>query len=167
MNSKIYLDLSEKTLSDIYEPDLVDLNEFKFLIKQFVELCYQLDNIKSKLFYGKDKTKNIPESFYENLDKLDLDDVDDRLLHAILGISTESGELFEALLDDENRVDLLAESGDVEWFLQIIYRHFETNSDIVRNTNIQKLFKRYGDKFTQDAAIIRDLDSEYKVLENC
>jgi len=167
MNSKNYLVLSERTLSDIYEPDSVDLEEFKFLIKQFVELCYQLDNIKSKLFYGKDKIKPIPESFYEKLDSFSLDDVDDRLLHSILGISTESGELFEALLDDENRVDLLAESGDIEWFLQIIYRHFETNSDEVRNTNFQKLFKRFGDRFTQDAAIIRDLDAEYKVLKNC
>ena len=41
----------------------------------------------------------------------------------------------------------------------------ETTPEKIRETNIAKLRARYGDKFTEAAAITRDLDTERKILE--
>jgi hypothetical protein len=49
--------------------------------------------------------------------------------------------------------------------LHTICRFFQFNIDEIRNMNIAKLKKRYGDKFSAQAALNRDLVGERKVLE--
>ena len=41
-----------------------------------------------------------------------------------------------------------------------------TTIEKLRETNIEKLKARYGDKFTEAAALNRDLETERKILEN-
>lgn len=84
------------------------------------------------------------------------------LLHAVLGLITELGELTDPLkkslfygkpLDDEN---IIEEIGDLRWYLQLAVNTTKlTDSQIVQR-NIDKLSKRYpGAKFSETAALSR------------
>lgn len=166
-----------------------------------------------------------------------------RLLHGVLGLCTESAELFEMLEKKPlDLVNLKEEIGDAYWYIGIIIDELNFNSDIILqdsfleekvrdseklyqlnyhidslikhvgllqdlikkavfygkslaldklenqliniskelstlclignikiedclSANISKLRARYGSKFTEEAAIKRDLDKERKILE--
>lgn len=97
--------------------------------------------------------------------------VNKRLLHASIGILTESGEMLEALRKqmDGGELDLInfgEELGDVDWYKAIA--HDETGTDEVelRMKNIAKLRLRFPGKFTSEDALNRDLDAEREVLES-
>ena len=94
------------------------------------------------------------------------------LLHAAMGLVTESAELMDALkkrhaygrpLDYTN---LREEGGDLLWYIALLCRALDCTMEQVATMNIQKLAKRYPDKFTEHAALNRDLDAERKVLES-
>ncbi len=95
-----------------------------------------------------------------------------RLLHYVLGVGTEAGELQDALkrciaygkeLDSTN---VKEECSDVLWYIARILDHFNWSFEEVMETNINKLKARYGDKFSEHAALNRDLETERKVLES-
>lgn len=101
----------------------------------------------------------------------DLSDETCRILHAVLGIADEAGELAKAVkahlfygvsLDTTN---LKEEIGDVMWYLFLLMDAAELNPRDVLETNIRKLRTRYPEKFTTDAATSRDLTMERSVLE--
>lgn len=94
-----------------------------------------------------------------------------RLMHAMIGMCTESGEIQDQLkkhifygkpLDKTNLVE---ELGDLMWYVGIMCSELGVGLDEVMEKNIAKLKKRYGDKFTEAAALKRDLDAERKILE--
>lgn len=94
-----------------------------------------------------------------------------QLLHAFLGLASEVGELADALkkhiiygkmLDE---VNLLEEGGDLSWYLALLLTALKKTLEECMEKNIAKLRARYGDKFTQYAALNRDLAKERKALE--
>lgn len=94
-----------------------------------------------------------------------------RLLHAFMGIGTEAGEINDALkktllygksLDHANAVE---ELGDLMWYIALACDALNVPLEEVMEKNIAKLKARYGDKFTAEAALNRDLDTERKILE--
>jgi NTP pyrophosphatase (non-canonical NTP hydrolase) len=94
-----------------------------------------------------------------------------RLLHYALGLCTEVGELQDALkkyvaygkpIDATNFKE---ELGDILWYHARLMDFFGLSYESVMETNINKLKKRYGDKFTEHAALNRDLDGERQILE--
>lgn len=96
-----------------------------------------------------------------------------RLLHSILGMATEVGELIEAFgnhmfpakqkpLDE---VNLKEEVGDLMWYQGIFADVMDTTFEEMQETNNRKLRARYPEKFTEKHAIERDLVSERQVLE--
>jgi NTP pyrophosphatase (non-canonical NTP hydrolase) len=94
-----------------------------------------------------------------------------RLMHAMIGMCTESGEIQDQLkkhifygkpLDKTNLVE---ELGDLMWYVGVMCSELNVDLDEVMEKNIAKLKKRYGEKFTEAAALNRDLDSERKILE--
>jgi NTP pyrophosphatase (non-canonical NTP hydrolase) len=94
-----------------------------------------------------------------------------RLLHAAIGLSTESGEVLDMLkkhlyygktLDE---VNLKEEMGDLFWYLAIMADALGVDFETVMKTNIDKLKARYGSKFTDEKAINRDLNLERQILE--
>ncbi len=93
-----------------------------------------------------------------------------RLLHAQMGIFTESGEMAEYLqvaysggkLDPVNFGE---EVGDVEWYQAIGFDASGVSEASCREANIAKLRKRYPDKFTALDALKRDLLAERAALE--
>ena len=94
-----------------------------------------------------------------------------RVVHAIMGLTTEVGELADALkkhvfynapLDADN---IKEEAGDILWYLALLLDCLGLGSfDPVMEANIAKLRTRYPSKFTEDAAMNRDPDAEMKAM---
>jgi len=99
-----------------------------------------------------------------------------RLLHAVLGLASEAGEIADQLKKHFfygkplDVVNLGEELGDMFWYQALMANelgttHPEINFDSIEETNIAKLKKRYGDKFSEQRAVKRNLDIERKILE--
>lgn len=94
-----------------------------------------------------------------------------RLLHATMGLCTESGELTDQLKKhlfygtELDRVNLIEEAGDLLWYLAILLNELETGFDEVMSSNIAKLRSRYPEKFTNKNATTRDTAHERETLE--
>jgi NTP pyrophosphatase (non-canonical NTP hydrolase) len=100
------------------------------------------------------------------------DDVDTiRLCHAMIGLCTEAGEFQDAVKKSLfygktlDRTNLAEELGDIMWYVAIACDTLGVNLEDVMEKNIAKLKARYGDKFTEQAALNRDLETERKILE--
>lgn len=96
-----------------------------------------------------------------------------RLLHALIGINTENGELQDQFkkhifygkpLDS---INLIEELGDLMWYVALACDELSVSFDQVFERNIAKLQVRYKDacKFTETQALNRDLEKERKILE--
>ena len=96
---------------------------------------------------------------------------DMNLLHAAMGISTESGELMDAFKrklfygKELDVVNVKEEIGDVMWYIAILLRELDLDLEDVLQVNIDKLKARFPDKFTEKDALNRDLDKERNILE--
>lgn len=94
-----------------------------------------------------------------------------RLLHAGIGLSTESGEFLDALKKhifygkELDRVNLAEELGDLFWYMAIVADELGVEFESVMERNIQKLKARYGEKFSEEKAENRDLESERSILD--
>ena len=95
-----------------------------------------------------------------------------RLLHALLGLSSEVGEFADQLKKHIfygkplDKINLSEESGYLLWYLALAanvpgMQSMDENS----NRNIAKLTARYGDKFSEFAASNRSLEKERNILE--
>jgi NTP pyrophosphatase (non-canonical NTP hydrolase) len=94
-----------------------------------------------------------------------------RTLHALLGLMSETGEVADALkkhiiYDRElDLINLMEESGDVSWYQALLLSAVKKSMQESMEKNIEKLKKRFGDKFSYDAATKRDLPAERAILE--
>lgn len=94
-----------------------------------------------------------------------------RLLHYALGLGSETGELQDALKKlvaygkPLDLVNVKEEIGDLLWYMSRICDTCGFTLEDVMETNIAKLKARYGDKWTQEAALNRDLKLEREILE--
>jgi hypothetical protein len=149
-----------------------------------------LDNIKKNIYYN----KQIPEDWSDNLKKLATTAVlaavrytdpnseenlaaepihiDPRVFHAAIGIATEGTELIEALYTsisnniELDTVNILEEMFDVFWYMCIGHDAMNASIEQTLSVGFEKLRNRYPDKFTQDHAINRNLESEREILEH-
>ena len=94
-----------------------------------------------------------------------------RLLHAAIGLVTESGEFIDALKKflfygrPLDLVNLKEELGDILWYAAVAMSALDTTFEEEMDRVIRKLRTRYPEKFTTDAANNRDLFSEREELE--
>ena len=179
MNLKEYIKLATSTESLI---DSVDTNIPLFirLLQINATVCSLLDLYKKEIFYKKqidpvehDGLTNKLYSLMDDDELIEIDElnIDTRVLHSILGCTTESGELIMALLDciiegkKLDYVNVAEEMADINWY-QAIY-HDTTGVDWNENldTNIAKLKRRFPNKFNTEDAINRDLEAEREILE--
>lgn len=142
-----------------------------------------LDLFKKNIYYN----KPIAQGRYEDLvaelkdlvtelevgsvtnDKTTLD-LNPRVLHGVLGIATESGELVSALNKHfyEGTIDAVniqEEVVDGNWYSAILHDELKLDWGTGLQNNIDKLKARFPDKFTSEKAINRDLETERKELE--
>lgn len=94
-----------------------------------------------------------------------------RLLHASMGLATESGEFLDTLKKHLfygktlDRVNLAEEMGDLFWYLAIAASELGVDFESVMTKNLEKLRARYGEKFSEEKAEKRDLNRERSILE--
>lgn len=123
------------------------------------------------------RTENDSESYERAIRRVSAPGVI-RLLHAALGLATESGEFADGLKrhifygTTLDRVNLFEEGGDISWYLRIAadslsdLRAGKCSFEEMVRTNIAKLRNRFPDKFSEEQAITRDLDKERTILED-
>lgn len=94
-----------------------------------------------------------------------------RMLHAVLGMASEVGEIADALkkhiiyrraLDMTNMIE---EPGDLMWYEVLFLDAARRTIPEAMERNIAKLRARFGDKFSEAAAVSRDLRAERAALE--
>jgi len=163
---KNYIADSARTASSTYFTDKVTEQEVKETFDSFAEIGQVLDNQKRRLFYGKGDALSGGEVNGFSIEKLN-----GNIVHAIYGLCTEAGEISEAFLKATakgkfDEVNLKEEAGDLLWYLAMLFRELGTDFDEVATTNINKLKARFPEKFTQNNAYNRDLDTERNILEN-
>lgn len=94
-----------------------------------------------------------------------------RILHAAMGIATESGELLDAVKKyvfygkDIDYVNINEEAGDLLWYLALLLDAIGVDFESVMDKNINKLKARYLEKFDNGQANNRDLEKERDILE--
>jgi NTP pyrophosphatase (non-canonical NTP hydrolase) len=91
----------------------------------------------------------------------DMGTKDLNLIHAAMGLASDAGEFVDAIkkhtiygkpLDYNNAVE---ELGDVLWFVALACDTLGISMGCVMRENIDKLTKRYPEKYTDTAAIAR------------
>ena len=93
-----------------------------------------------------------------------------RVLHAGIGMFGESGEVIEAIVKqiqtgELDMVNCSEEMGDLLWYGAIFSDETGVPIEQSMEANINKLRLRYGDKFSSNAALNRDLAGERTILE--
>lgn len=92
------------------------------------------------------------------------------MLHACIGLSTEANEALDTLKKhifygkELDEVNLKEEIGDLFWYCALLANTLDVSFDEIMDTNIAKLQARYGDKFSSEKAINRDLVKERDIL---
>ena len=180
-----YLAESGRTVSPGFNGELVPLAVLKSLLANFIMAAQDLDRVKKLLFYGEAPEKGrerYPEDGDGNSmlaimrmrstseEALPTPQHAADLIHGILGVATEAGELAEILLASAfggkslDTVNLAEESGDVKWYLAIFARLVGASWDHDERINIEKLRARFPERFTEDGANNRDLERERNIL---
>lgn len=94
-----------------------------------------------------------------------------RLLHALMGLTTEAAEAMDVLKKHLvynkplDRIHLLEEIQDTLWYCAIALDSLDSTFSEAFEGNIRKLSVRYKNKFTQEQALVRDLPAERAALE--
>lgn len=129
-------------------------------------IAYQEDILqtKSPFVFTEDKL------FDTGVEKTNATPTDD-IIHAIVGVSTESGELLDAFKKQMfygkafDLVNLDEEFGDLLWYIALYAEARGITIPDLAKKNSEKLHTRYRDKFSQAEALDRDLAAERKILE--
>jgi NTP pyrophosphatase (non-canonical NTP hydrolase) len=178
VDAKTYVQEAIKTESldfDGIKKRLNSLNYQKDLFNSlqiFNQIGEVLDFHKKYVFYGKGSHEEVdlPDSPEFNFNS-QITDEEVRLLHAVLGIATEAQEMIDQITNlwknkHLDKVNLGEEVSDIFWYSAIVSDTLNQPFEKIMETNIQKLRARYGEKFSSEKAINRDLDKERIILEN-
>lgn len=176
MTPRDYLILSEKTLSNEIHNRNANSSKLFSDLRFFCLDADRLDNYKKALFYN----KIVDQSIASEVEKFPIciEESEAHYLHGVLGIATEAGEIVQAFMNwrwrltpNQNydikfiRPNVIEELGDLLWYVALLCRYFNTTFEELFEKNISKLRLRYGDKFTELAAEMRDLVAEQKIFE--
>lgn len=178
-----YMDLAGKTNNTNYaeikqrivDEDIIDAMAFMLTTAQ--DVSGSLDKLKKLIYYGKEPVESVMaqdealEIKHDDvLSKLDDPKIID-ILHGVLGMYTEAGELIEAIRnhlfkgEELDLVNLSEEVGDCFWYSALIAKNTNKTFEQIQMTNIKKLMKRFPNGFTNEEAKTRDLGSERTILE--
>lgn len=169
-----YLAETEVTASGMDGRHNVGVTEFRAALVDVIRASQVMDQYKKVLFRDRSRgqaglksTVTLEGMLDSKISKTDLD-----LLHGIVGVITESGELAEVLLNklahDQpfDRTNVREEIGDQLWYLARLVKWAGTTffDEMVRN--IKKLRSRHGASgFSTTGDVNRNLENERAVLE--
>jgi len=142
-NEELYQDIMMR-LSELYSYDMQSVGSDNYVKNVLRSESIDFDAIRGRLFE--------PEII--------------RLLHATLGMVTESAELADMLKKHIfygkpfDMINAKEEIGDNLWYVGLAVDVLRTTMDEIMSLNIEKLRKRYPEKFDENKAINRDIDNE-------
>lgn len=169
MNAAEYLVESERTAAGKVHWDKVRTSTLATLLSRAIDQIEPLDAAKKSLFYGREFFDPSGDALTTHLSEAK-DVILADVLHAVLGVITEASEMAELLLDaiqtgvPPERARLQDESGDVLWYLALLYRTIGTDFDTTMALNIEKLRIRFPEKFETRLANHRDDAKEQAVF---
>lgn len=182
MNDKDYQAAAQVTLSHQFFGEFVSTQKVQSVLTQAINALNELDVIKKVLFYGRG-VDNLPMITPERaIGSLPTTGQEETIIHALIGSATEAGEKLEALYEflvmmqqykfllrperpEFDVVNLVEESGDSFWYEAVFAEAVGTSLEHIKQTNINKLKKRYQSKFDAFEANNRDLEAEREILE--
>ena len=168
---------ASRTMTDNFHSENVCCRAALHFIKEAAQTLNELDRLKKALFYGRQymhlsngsklfgDCKNLCDAFENKFQA-------QNLIHGILGVATEAGELLENLLAATTGekafdfVNLKEELGDISWYHEMLCRELGETREAVEAANIEKLRKRYPEGFTEEKAIHRNTDAEIEAMLN-
>lgn len=170
MNADNYTELAQQTSSPV-TPALVTRlcgqtvkTDLSKQLMSFVKAGSELDILKRHIFYGKDLGKPLGEPVFNGKA---LTEGQVKIMHGIIGLLTEAGELASALLawyyETDGKLDLVnlgEELGDNQWYVAEVLSGAGIRLSEVMQANIAKLRIRYPNKFTEYDAENRDIERE-------
>lgn len=168
MDEATYLARSASTESRAYHSENIPPAELDRMMDAAEAATAWADRVKKALFYGKSIEL---KTSYKSQTSLVHNQELSQLIHSVLGIFTEAGEMLQHLHEiltgqtEMDRVNLIEELGDLYWYTAILHRVTNSLPSDVWATNIAKLDRRYPQGFNEQCAITRDIDSERQVLE--
>jgi NTP pyrophosphatase (non-canonical NTP hydrolase) len=122
--------------------------------------------------YEEEALRTLSPQYHGPYVNLHLDShVNQNVLHGALGISTEAGEILDAVKKSIfygkpfDLVNLQEEIGDCFWYLAILAKEAGMSFEDIMAQNIAKLKARYPEMFTEEKALNRNLVAERSVLE--
>ena len=119
--------------------------------------------------YFKEASRTCPSLGTEVLGGRDINTIDN--IHMVLGMQTEVAELsdvFKKHLAYNKPIDWVnveEEVADAMWYIANFCRINNINFEKILQNNIDKLRKRFPDKFSEEQAINRNVDVERIELE--
>lgn len=160
-----YQEQALRTKSDEFHADKAPAWMFVAVLGEIIEHVRDLDALKKALFYGKPLPPGLASELARRV-VLDEDEeamvqgvmeaIDRDVLHGIVGIITEAGELAELLADPPDDPAKVAEEvGDLMWYEALLLDGLGYGTARVQQMNINKLRKRYPEKFSSEAALAR------------
>lgn len=164
MNMTTYLEASGRTAATKLHGDTIRESDFNAILDECISALQRLDQVKKALFYGREPTWGVPAV---NGEPIRADDTHRDILHGILGVATEAGELLELLRRPSklSEVKLMDEGGDVLWYQALIFRALGATFEDIGDRNIKKLAIRFPEKFEEYLAIGKDDDKEKVVFQ--
>ena len=186
MHQDDYLEQSARTTAPGTSLDLTTMETDAKVLHELLQMCIAgntADIMKRTLFYRKHDDIAVRlagatgdlERLYKALEanptvKIPAENID--LLHAILGKQSELSEMIQEFVGAtiENRlidkINIVEEIGDDNWYTALALRWAGSSFGKSFKANIRKLSVRYPEKFTQEAAVTRDLFAERESLED-
>jgi NTP pyrophosphatase (non-canonical NTP hydrolase) len=172
MNSKKYIQQAVVTESNEFKAiskrikQKAVMNELVKTVDALIVANKHLDQLKKLMFYNKN---NLGLDMASGEVDLKVTKRLVRLIHGVVGISTESGEMLEQLQKAlrKEKVDLInigEELGDHFWYSAIICDELGITFEELMKTNIKKLKERFKGKFTEFFANNRNLKKERVIL---
>lgn len=165
------IDSARTAANGVFHKELVPLNLLLAFIGARVERNKTVDACKKSLFYGRDPSDQMEQTLgqlYDG-DSFDYTEHPD-LIHGLLGIDTESAELLELLWEcqvhgmDIDETKVRNELGDLLWYIALVCRHFGWTFEEVAFDNLEKLRRRYPEKFEARLALKRNESFENEVF---
>lgn len=174
-----YVDEARVTLSASWHGDKVAKAQLLGRINGAIDAANKLDQVKKTLFYGRDNNliadgqTPVGNAMLEAMGDGNADPAN--IIHGVIGIFTEAGELLEALRSAYNGngfdpINMREEIGDMFWYVAILL--FEASRDgdgytfeECMRVNIAKLRARFPNAFVEYDANNRDLAAERLILE--
>lgn len=156
---------------EVFHPHNHNVRDLILAMAKFILASRQLDAAKSALFYGKTKEVNI-DDLTPIIASGGTDGYFDyaliynpQFLHATLGIMSEAGEIGDDVLKAlsgrlEDVDNIVRESGDIDWFQELLAEAVGVSVYEGRCRNIYRLRQRFPEAFSEADAIARADEAE-------